>query len=207
MLCCKKHKIKNNTKQKPYCIICMDESKKSKPHGCKICNKKAWFICDDCNNQLTTCPICRTSFNKQNRIINPINILVNSNNSIEVNRRVSINRRRSMNNIILKIRRYKITSPFCQRLKKCLLIMLKTIVSLICIIYLGKILVFLYCRFDCIDMEKKDECYCYNITQPPEKFWHIFNSFPVSFTVGWLSCLAIISCFGCCTEDRSRLPR
>ena len=46
------------------CIICMDEDNiVLKKHPCLICDKKAWFCCQECISKLENCPICRTKLN------------------------------------------------------------------------------------------------------------------------------------------------
>ena len=80
---------------------------------------------------------------------------------------------------------------------------LKFLIFLTSVIYIGKVLVFMYCKFDCIGMDDKDECYCYNIVKPA-KFWHVFDHFPASFVTGWMFWLVAILCIGNYNRNRRR---
>lgn len=166
MLCCRRKKHKNNLKDKPCCVICMDEVKKAKNHPCKVCKKNAWYICQECNKKLVRCPICRTSFNRHNSISNPINITIENNDSnttIQINnqfRRLRIHPERCLTiniNITNQVNNLRRFYPYFYRLKKSLISMIKIIIGLIIIIYVGKILVFLYCRLDCVNYDNKNE--------------------------------------------------
>ena len=81
MLCCRKNRKKIRRKDTELCLICMDESKKIFKHSCQVCKKNAWKICKECDRQLINCPVCRTSFNRHNKITNPISIITDVNNN------------------------------------------------------------------------------------------------------------------------------
>ena len=220
MLCCRRKKHKNNLKDKPCCLICMDESKKATRHGCKVCRKNAWYICRECDRQLIICPICRTSFNRQNVMANPINIVIqngdalntNTSTNIQINNRfgrIRIYPERPLTiniNITNQINNIRQCYPFFYRLKLCIISMIKAMIGLIIIIYVGKILVFFYCRLDCLGYDSKDECYCYNKTDT-KQFWHIFNSFGASFVTGWITFLVSLLCVGSYIKNRNELRR
>ena len=55
--------------------------KKIFKHSCQVCKKNAWKICKECDRQLINCPVCRTSFNRHNKITNPISIITDVNNN------------------------------------------------------------------------------------------------------------------------------
>ena len=198
----------------------MDESKKATRHGCKVCRKNAWYICRECDRQLIICPICRTSFNRQNEMTNPINIVIqngddlntDSSTTIRINNilgRIRINPERSLTiniNITNQVDNLRQCYPFFYRLKLCIISMIKAMIGLIIIIYVGKILVFFYCRLDCLGYDSKDECYCYNKTDT-KQFWHIFNSFGASFLTGWITFLVSLLCVGSYIKNRNESRR
>ena len=206
MLCCWR---KAKARTKSACVICMDETKKAVNHPCKVCRKNAWHICKECNKQLINCPICRASFNRHNTISNPINIVIENNNlnaTIQINnesRRLRIHANRCLTININIVNRFNCFKQVYQYCHKFMLSILKLLIFLTSVIYIGKVLVFMYCKFDCIGMDEKDECYCYNIVKPA-KFWHVFDHFPASFVTGWMFWLVAILCIGNYNRDRRR---
>lgn len=198
----------------------MDEVKKAKNHPCKVCKRNAWYICRECDKQLLLCPVCRTSFNRQNEMTNPINIVIQngddlntiSSTTIRINnslRRIRIHPERPLTiniNITNQVNNLRQCYPFFYRLKLCIISMIKAMIGLIIIIYVGKILVFFYCRLDCLGYDSKDECYCYNKTDT-KQFWHIFNSFGASFLTGWITFLVSLLCVGSYIKNRNELRR
>ena len=206
MLCCRKNR-KIRRKDTELCLICMDESKKIFKHSCQVCKKNAWKICKECDRQLINCPVCRTSFNRHNKITNPISIITDVNNnttnisSFQRSGKCINNKNRCLSFCLHTWQKIK-SSSFYHRLNACQLTILKVLIFLIGVIYVGKILVFLYCRSDCIDYNSKDKCYCYNITEP-KSFWDLFNHFVASFLTGWIFFLIIAFCIGNYNHNRN----
>ena len=149
--------VPDDTSDNQYnCIICMDENCKTINHTCTNCKKNAWVICENCNQQLEKCPICRAD----------INIVIN------------------LNDIHLNNEEERYKNRLINHFKNILYISYGVFYLLICFmicVYIGKIYLFSYCKFydssdddykdDSVKILQYDQCYSYR----RREYWYTFD--------------------------------
>lgn len=175
------------------CIICMDEDNiVLKKHPCLICDKKAWFCCQECISKLENCPICRTKLN-----INDDNNQ-NDNNLDDRNcfekavekYNIFMSNHQTINNILGYIQGIVLTG-----------------VIFFYLLYLGKLLIYIFCTSRC-DKEKNSQstkgCECYDLTQVNNYWGDIMHNFGGSLGAGIMGHIVIIMVrkLNCCSSNR-----
>ena len=188
---------------KDYCIICNDEDKSAVDHNCNICKKHTWKICNDCNDKLTICPMCRTPKNP----LNPnttINITINTqvpSNLSNINQRNILNnsRNRPTNNTYNDI-----CSDNCKEFIYIIRIPMLFILS----IYIGKVYITIYCKGTCdtkhrFEMKNNtliDNCQCYSYANR-DNYWGDFSHCIFEFLIGFLGSVILYGC--CCVKNNT----
>ena len=163
----------NGVPDQSSCAICMCHKNTVQSHHCIICTKDAWTICRDCNDKMTTCPVCRTP-------MNPINV------SINIHTEISNSRRRSGSN----------RNESCN----CLYYMVIMPIFFVICVYAGKIYIYLYCKGTCtMDKDGNPEtCQCYDFASR-EGYWVDFSYSLLEFLLGLVASAILFSC--CCLKN------
>ena len=175
------------------CIICNDEDKSALDHSCNICKKHTWKICNDCNDKLTICPMCRTPKNP----LNPnttINITINTHvpgNLSNINQR-----NRATNNTY---------NDTCSDTCKAIIYIIRIPILFFLFIYIGKVYITIYCKGTCdtkhrFEMKNNtlvDNCQCYSYADR-DNYWSDFSHCILEFLLGFIGSVILYGC--CCVK-------
>jgi len=148
------------------CIICMDEHNGIlDQHPCSVCSKDSWFCCQNCIFKLEKCPICRTEINND---IDPY-----------------INSKSWYNKIREKWNQYLDSHIYINYLILILECIAATAIVLLYLLYLGKVIVYIYCTVSCdSDNLNTKGCVCYVITEKNNYWTNIIHNFGGSIVAG-----------------------
>lgn len=192
--------IKNNKKEKgksqeidiELCIICMDENNTVlKEHPCQICDKKAWYCCEQCISKLKDCPICRSAFT------------INNDNSDNINSMTLPWYKKCYNNYNRHLDRH----PFVSRCLEYFYAIILTGVIFFYILYLGKVITYIFCTSNC-DKEENSEnnkgCECYDLTQKDYYWTDLDDNMGSNVGVGIISNIIITIIYRLKCRNNSR---
>tara|TARA_X000000950_G_scaffold89369_1_gene112447 strand:- start:310 stop:906 length:597 start_codon:yes stop_codon:yes gene_type:complete len=178
------------------CIICMDDNNLVlDQHPCLICDKKAWFCCQECISKLEDCPICRTK----------LGININIGNNQDNN---NINNRSCYVKIIEKYNTFMNNHQNVSQILNYLQAIIFTGIIFFYILFLGKLLVYIFCTTGC-DKEKNNEnikgCECYDITQVDNYWTDLMHNFGGNLGAGIMGhiLIVIIHKLKCCSSNRN----
>ena len=144
------------------CIICMDENNSVlEKHPCNVCDKNSWHCCENCISKLDKCPICRADLN--NNLNLDVDDDINAQDNISCFQKLT-------EKWYIYISNHPNLSQFLNFVNGILLF----VIIAFYIIYLGKILIYIFCRSNCDDEDKSNDnkanCECYNLTKK-DNYW------------------------------------